>query len=87
MDSRDYLNQIRIESSLEPITDQVMDLKEFKDLQYDKLAVVIRDSSIWRRFFTSLWTEKSFYYNLHKVWDKGFTCLYGGDRVSKHIFV
>ena len=29
--TRDYLNQIRIEKGLEPVTDQVMDLKEFKD--------------------------------------------------------
>ena len=42
--TRDYLNQIRMEKGLEPITDQTIDLKEFKDLQYDKLAAVIRDA-------------------------------------------
>jgi adenosylcobyric acid synthase (glutamine-hydrolyzing) len=45
------LNQIRIEKGLEPVTDQVMDLKEFKDLQYDKLAAVIRDSVDMKKIY------------------------------------
>ena len=49
--TRDYLNQIRIEKGLEPVTDQVMDLKEFKDLQYDKLAAVIRDSVDMKKIY------------------------------------
>ena len=49
--TRNYLNQIRIEKGLEPVTDQVMDLKEFKDLQYDKLAAVIRDSVDMKKIY------------------------------------
>ena len=49
--TRDYLNQIRIEKGLDPVTDQVMDLKEFKDLQYDKLAAVIRDSVDMKKIY------------------------------------
>lgn len=49
--TRDYLNQIRLEKGLEPITDQAIDLKEFKDLQYDKLAAVIRDSVDMKKIY------------------------------------
>ena len=49
--TRNYLNQIRVEKGLEPVTDQVMDLKEFKDLQYDKLAAVIRDSVDMKKIY------------------------------------
>ena len=49
--TRDYLNQIRIEKGLEPITDQAIDLKEFKDLQYDKLAAIIRDAVDMKKIY------------------------------------
>ena len=49
--TRDYLNQIRLEKGLEPITDQAIDLKEFKDLQYDKLAAVIRDAVDMKKIY------------------------------------
>lgn len=49
--TRDYLNQIRLEKGLEPITDQTIDLKEFKDLQYDKLAAVIRDAVDMKKIY------------------------------------
>ena len=49
--TRDYLNQIRMEKGLEPITDQTIDLKEFKDLQYDKLAAVIRDAVDMKKIY------------------------------------
>lgn len=49
--TRDYLNQIRLEKDLEPITDQAIDLKEFKDLQYDKLAAVIRDAVDMKKIY------------------------------------
>ena len=49
--TRDYLNQIRLEKGLEPITDQAIDLKEFKDLQYDKLAAVVRDAVDMKKIY------------------------------------
>ena len=49
--TRDYLNQIRIEKGLEPIIDQAIDLKEFKDLQYDKLAAVVRDAVDMKKIY------------------------------------
>ena len=49
--TRDYLNQIRLEKGLEPITDQAIDLKEFKDLQYDKLAAIIRDAVDMKKIY------------------------------------
>ena len=45
------MNQIRLEKGLEPITDQAIDLKEFKDLQYDKLAAVIRDAVDMKKIY------------------------------------
>ena len=78
-----------IEKGLEPITDQAIDLKRIqRSLPYDKLAAIIRDAVDMKKDIPIMNGERALMRIYTKYGDKGFTRLYGGDRVSKtHIRV
>ena len=42
--TRQYLNELRLAKGLEPLEDQLVSIKDFKDREYDKLADVLRQS-------------------------------------------
>lgn len=49
--TRDYLNAIREQKGLAPLSEQVITLEEFKDREYDKLADLLRTSLDMKKIY------------------------------------